>query len=281
MRFAVAIAVISALAVPGGAAVAQEIDTDHLFAFSQGTDIGAVGTLELESEANVRFGKRGDRYTAYSQEVEVGYIPLNNLHLFVGGSLAYFDIADVPGLDDRQRLSFNKLEAEVRYRLMDRALSPFGLAVQIQPGWAAIDETSGERGNNYGLAFSVLADKEVIERVVAAVNVAYELEAARANGSWERESALRISGSLMAQVRPGLFLGADVQHLRRYEGLGLNSSAGQATFLGPSLCWYPRNFWVIAGWSTQIAGDAKAFPGSLDLINFERNQAKLSVGFSF
>ncbi|WP_447954059.1 hypothetical protein [Sphingopyxis chilensis] len=282
MRFIAAIALISALTVPSGDADAQEIDTDHLFAFSLGTDIGEVGTIELESEANVRVGKRGNRYTAYSQELEVGYIPVENLHVFVGGSLAYYDIDRVPGLEDRRKLSFNELEAEVRYRLMDRARSPFGLAVEVQPGWAAVEETSGERKDSYGFAFSLLADKEIIEdRVVAVVNIAYELEAARADGSWEKESALRISGSLGVQVRPGLFLGAEVQHLRRYEGLGLDSRAGQATFLGPSLCWKPGNIWVIAGWSTQVAGDAAGFPGSLDLINFERNRAKLTVGFSF
>lgn len=282
MRFIAAIALAGALIVPSSGAIAQEIDTDHLFVFSQGTDIGDVGTIELESEANARFGKRGDRYVAYTQELEAGYIPVKNLHVFVGGSLAYFDIAGVPGFDDRQRLSFNELEAEVRYRVMDRARSPFGLAVQVQPGWAVIDERSGEPGDSYGIAFSLLADKEIVEgRVVAAVNIGYKLETARENGSWEKESALWISGSLMTRVRPGLFLGADVRHLRQYEGLGLDSRVGQATFLGPSLCWKPGKITVRAGWSTQVAGDARGLPGSLDLTNFERNQAKLSVGFSF
>ncbi|KAB2943604.1 MAG: hypothetical protein K8F92_04720 [Hyphomicrobium sp.] len=120
MRFFSAIVLIGTLTVPSVDAHAGEIDTDHLFAFSQGTDIGEVGTKELESDTNGRFGKRDGRYAAYSQEIEVGYIPIKNLHVFAGGSLAYFDIADVPELDDRQRLSFEELEIEVRYRLMDR-----------------------------------------------------------------------------------------------------------------------------------------------------------------
>lgn len=270
------------VAAPSSGVLAQEIDTDHLFVFSQGTDIGEAGTTEFETEANVRFGRRGDRYTAYSQELELGYIPVRNLHVFLGGSLAYFDVARVPGLDDRQRLSFNELEAEVRYRLMDRARAPFGLAVQVQPGWAAVDEISGEPGDSYAVALSLLADKEIVEgRVVAAANLGYKMEKARENGAWERQSALWISGSVMAQARSGLFVGADARHLRLYDGFGLDSRAGQATYLGPSLCWKPGGITVRAGWSAQIAGDARGIPGSLDLTNFERHQAKVSVGFSF
>ncbi|KAB2943605.1 MAG: hypothetical protein K8F92_04715 [Hyphomicrobium sp.] len=83
-------------------------------------------------------------------------------------------------------------------------------------------------------------------------------------------------------MRPGLFIGVGAQHLRQYEGLTLDSLAGQATFFGPNICWHPNDIWVIAGWSTQVAGnDASGLNDSLDLVNFERQQAKLTVGFSF
>jgi hypothetical protein len=44
---------------------ADEIDTEHLFVFAIGTDIGEVGERELESETNSRFGKRTGSYTAF------------------------------------------------------------------------------------------------------------------------------------------------------------------------------------------------------------------------
>jgi hypothetical protein len=34
-------------------------------------------------------------------------------------------------------------------------------------------------------------------------------------------------------------------------------------------------------WSAQVAGHATAIPGSLDLVNFERQQARLLFGIDF
>jgi hypothetical protein len=38
---------------------------------------------------------------------------------------------------------------------------------------------------------------------------------------------------------------------------------------------------VSAAWSVQVAGRAVADVGSLDLVNFERHQAKLRFGYNF
>jgi hypothetical protein len=66
--------------------------------------------------------------------------------------------------------------------------------------------------------------------------------------------------------------------LRRYEGLGLDSFAGHAVFLGPTIY---ANLSDAVGWSTQVAGRAADDPGWLDLTNFERHQARLLFGFTF
>jgi len=108
----------------------------------------------------------------------------------------------------------------------------------------------------------------------------------REHGSWEKESNLNITGAVLGLwPRPVLglnfFIGVGAQHLRTYEGLGLDSLAGQATFVGPNLCLHGRKLWIIAGWSAQVAGHASGFSDSLDLVNFERNMATLTAGFSF
>jgi len=280
------VALICALALQSGAAWAQakdeEIDTDHLFAFAQGTDVGAVGTREVESGTSGRFGKRRGKYAAYVQELELGYVPVENLHLFAGASAAYFDIAGVPAFDDRDRLSFNELEIEARYKVLDRARTSFGLAVQIQPRWATVEELSGEAAKSYGMDVELLADKELVQgRLVSAVNIAYALETTRTGALREKASALRINAALMGRVRAGFFMGAELRHERRYEGLGLGRLAGEATFVGPTLCWKPGDLWVIAAWSRQVAGRARGESGGLDLANFERNLARLTIGFSF
>lgn len=282
MRLLTAIAPSTVLLAAAAQAESSEIDTDHLFAFSQGTDIGPAGTTEFEAEAAGRFGKRGGNYSAYEQEFEFGYIPVDNLHLFAGASLTRFNIRGVAGLDDRKRTSFGGLSVHARYRLIDRERGPFGLAMQIEGGWAAIDELSGERASSYGGAISVLADKMLVEDLIVSVaNVRYSPEATRVAGEREKGSSLEISGAVLARLASNFFAGVGAQHVWQYEGLGADRFAGQATFLGPNLCWKPGPVWIIAGWSPQISGRARGSSRPLDLTNFERNIATLSIGFGF
>jgi len=58
--------------------------------------------------------------------------------------------------------------------------------------------------------------------------------------------------------------------------------SGQALYLGPTVfAALPNNYWLSAALDVQVTGRAVGIPGSLDLTNFERYQAKLRVGFSF
>jgi hypothetical protein len=49
------------------AARADAIDTENLFGFTIGTDIGAVGEKEFESNTLSRLGKRSGSYSAISK----------------------------------------------------------------------------------------------------------------------------------------------------------------------------------------------------------------------
>ena len=51
---------------------ADAIDTEHLFGFTIGTDIGEVGEKEFESNTLSRLGKRAGSYSALSQSLYLG-----------------------------------------------------------------------------------------------------------------------------------------------------------------------------------------------------------------
>ena len=152
---------------------ADEIDTEHLFAFAIGTDIGEVGERELESETNSRFGKRTGSYTALSQSLEAEFTPIENFRLSIGGSLAYHNIAGVNGFRNRRKGSFEGVFVDMRYRFLDRAHSIFGLTVAAEPQWGRIDETSGERADRYGLELAVAVDKEVYQTTPSLPSIFY------------------------------------------------------------------------------------------------------------
>src|SRR5262245_60772097 len=50
---------------------AEEIDTEHLFGFTIGSDIGDKGETEAESETTARTGKGTGSYSAFAQEFEL------------------------------------------------------------------------------------------------------------------------------------------------------------------------------------------------------------------
>ena len=264
---------------------ADNIDTEHLFAFTIGTDPGEVGEKEIEGQSTGRFGKRDGSYTGLSQVLSAEFTPVENFRLEVSAASIYHDIAGVTGLDDRRRGGWQALALDLRYRLLDREQTSFGLLIDAEPRWGRIDETSGEPVSQYGIDLSIAIDKELIpNRVVVAFNALYgpEVTRSRASGITSHESTLGLSTALMTQVRPGVFVGGEARYLRRYEGLGLDRFAGHAVFLGPTIyANLSERSWIAIGWSTQVAGRAADDPGWLDLTNFERHQARLLFGFTF
>jgi hypothetical protein len=94
--------------------------------------------------------------------------------------------------------------------------------------------------------------------------------------------AAALTTSVTTQVLPGAFIGAEARYLRKYDGLGLNSLAGQGLFLGPTtFVRLSKSFAISGAWSIQVAGRASDMPGSLDLTNFARHQALLRIEYNF
>jgi hypothetical protein len=262
-----------------------EVDTEHLFGFTQGSDIGEAGEREVEADSTGRFGRRDGSYAVSSTSLEAKYTPLEYFRIAAGATVATYNIASVSGIDDRRELAFQALSLELRYRLLDREHAPFGLTFGIVPHWGFVDEASGAPANQYGAQFSIATDKEFIaKQIYGAFNLLYEPEQTRLHGAsqTQRQSTLGFGAAIAAQVRPGIFWGAELRYLRQYEGLALNNFVGQALYAGPTL--YARlseKWWLSAAWNIQVTGSTVGLPGALDLVNFERHQAKLRLGFTF
>ena len=267
------------------AARAQRIDTEHLFGFMIGTDVGELGDKEVEGDTVARWGKRPGSYFAAAPAFEAEFVPVENLRASGTLSAAYHDISGIAGLDDRRQGAFDSLSFELRYRLIDRHERGFGFAIDAEPHWGRVDPMGGEPVDRYGADLSLLFDMELVpDRVLAAFNLTYQPETTHSRGSetWSRDAVAGLAAGVMVQVRPGVLIGAEARYLRAYQDLALNRFAGQALFLGPTL--YARlskRLWVIAAWSPQIAGRAVNVLGSLDLTNFERHQVKVQFGLEF
>lgn len=274
--------VLAIVPIEAGAA---PLETEHLFGFTLGSDVGEVGEREIEGSLTGQFGKGTGSYQAASGTLSAEFVPIENLRTEYTAAVNAFGIVGVSGLDDQRYGAFGGLSADFRYRFLDRATAPFGFALGAEPHWGRADEITGEPGNQYGVDFVAAADWEMVpDRLVAAVNLLYQPETMRlkATGTWTDESTAGIAIAVMARLHADIFFGGEARYLRRYDGFALDTLAGQGLFIGPTVyAKLSERAWMAAAWSAQVAGSATASMGSLDLINFERRQARLLFGISF
>jgi hypothetical protein len=278
-------ALVLLLLLAPSALQAGDVDTQFLFGFTQGSDVGELGEKEIESETVGRFGKADGSYAALTSELRAELVPLGNFRFEVGAIVNYSSISGVSGFDDRNDVQFGGFALEGRYRLLDRRVAPVGLTLSAEPHWTRIDDRSGELVANFGSEFVVAVDKELVEdRIFAALNVRYDPEWTHllARDVWLPQSTLGISAAVTAQVDAGVFFGIEIHYVRGYDGAGANVFLGDALFVGPTTYLrLSKSFSVSAALSVQVAGIAVDVPGSLNLRDFERLQARLRLEYNF
>jgi hypothetical protein len=261
------------------------VDTEHMFGFTEGSDIGEAGDKELETDSTGRFGKLSGSYNNVATALEAKYSFSEWFRLSADATVAYYNIAGVDGFDDRRQGTLQSVSFDVRFRLFDREHAPFGLTLSVEPHRGFTDEMSGEPADQYGAQVRVIADRELIAgHLFAAFNIGYEPEQTRlrACGETLRESTLGVGAALAMQVMPGVSIGAEARNLRHYDGFGLDGFEGQALYIGPTLyATFGERYFVSAAWNVQVWGAVAGSSGALDLVNFERHLVKLRAGVSF
>lgn len=285
--YAGAIAAILLLHAPH-AANAETPSTD-LFGFTEGTDIAEPGEIGFAFGIEAGFGARPGPFERLTGTLEATIGITDWLEFTPGIGVARTRFFD----EDRDAAVTNagiaSLSTGLKFRLLDRAQAPVGVAFKVEPSLNWMDE--GVRGFGWGSGFDLMVDRELVPgQLFGALNFSYEFAHFRPRGlnedgvgfSWDSASEIGLSGALSTHVGNGLFLGAEAAYLRAYEGAGLRRFAGQAVYLGPTL-YLPvsNNLELAAAFSTQVWGREAGGEGRLDLGNFNRHRAKFSLSFAF
>ncbi len=232
-----------------------------------------------------RFGKAEGRYTNVATSFEAKFTLTDSIRISFAAVPAYYGISGVKGMEDRRQGVLESVDLEMRYRLLDRTRSPFGVTISITPSRGVVEGGSGVRASRISNEFLLIADRELVPgRVFTAFNVGYDLASTRIDTFAEtvRHSFLEVSMALAGRVAPGVFVGAELRHLSRYDGLSFDNYAGRALYLGPTLyATLPDHWWLSAAWNVQARGAAAGEGGALNLTDFERHQVKLRLGKNF
>ncbi len=271
---------------------ARPLETKNIFGFTSGTDIGPAQDRELEFETNLAFGKRTGAYAFGSQAATLEVNPTDWVEIDTGLVGSFHRISGVEGLDDSRGATLGGVETKFSFVLVHRSpQTPFGVTLSIEPEWSRVDE-SGRAGWSFGAETRFIVDAELIpEKLYAAANLIYapEFSSAPEQGRVERTSSLGFAAALAwAFDEPFRFgakqvvLGAEVGYLRAYDQLTPADFLGRALYVGPTAyIHFNDKLFLAAAFSTQVAGAATGVGRTLDLVNFSRSRAKMTIGVEF
>jgi len=262
----------------------HELETKYIFGdFTVGSSTGIEGERAFEPETTANFGKRAGRFGAGLTELELEYTPNQYVQIEFGPTVSYYNIKDVPGLNNQNFGGANGVAGDFRFLILEPGPGRFGVTLSVEPEFHTLDETSGVRVSNLEVETKIEADTELIKnRLWFATNFLYDPETTvvTSGGSFN-ETTLGVSSALAFQIIPKVVVGADVWYFRHYDGIGFNTFTGDALYVGPTFFWQiaPKVL-VSASWQANVAGHEVGVPG-LDLDDFSRQRAKLLVEFEF
>ncbi len=181
----------------------HEIETKYIFGFTTGSGIGLEGEKEFTVDTIGRFGKRDGHYAATETKYEFEFTPSQFIQIEFGALGSTHNIGGVTGLDDRNQAACAGAFAEFRYLAIERTSNnPLSVTLAVEPTVRRIDETSGERVQNFEFETTVNADLELMSnRLYAGFNLLYEPEVTQtAIGDTQREATFGGSAALSLRL---------------------------------------------------------------------------------
>ncbi|WP_298957544.1 hypothetical protein [uncultured Methylobacterium sp.] len=272
----------------------DKVDSENLFGFTEGTDVGRKGEQEVILDTIVRLSKRragpgSSGYAAAQPELSYQLDLTDQFSIEPGIWLDTRRQRNIADLPDTASGGFNGGSLELKYQFHKRTDdSPFGLAIQSEPQWARIDPIEGIGGDVFSADTRLIADARLIpDTLWAAANLIYDPQVANRKGSGEveRSSTLAFSGSLMGRVSEHVFLGPEIRYARAYDGAALNRFDGDAVFLGPVLhMQVEKTFFLTVAAATQVYGhdrDPSYARQAFNLTQFPRHAVRIRFGAEF
>jgi hypothetical protein len=263
----------------------REIETKYIFGFTLGSGIGLEGEKEVTVDSIGRFGKRDGHYAASETKYEYEFTPSQFIQIEFGALGSTHNIGGVTGLDDRSQIALGGAFAELRYLAIERTSNnPLAVTLAVEPTIRRIDETVGERVQNFEFETAVNADLELLRnRLYAGFNLLYEPEVTRTSlGYTQREARAGGSAALSFRITSNVVLGGEIWYLRHYDAANLTAFTGDAVLLGPTLFikFTPKMF-MTAAWNAQVWGREVGNPAAFNLSEFQRNRVKLKFAYEF
>lgn len=302
---------LSAVILPS-AAQADE----SLWIYTKGAETMPAGKTELKISDVFRSGKADSDYSFHDIRLEVEHGITNRLTVY--GELIFFDHdysttnPDMQPFYDTQgeaggrfnKTQFAGFEVGAKYNILSPYKDPIGFAASVAFDHRSRYRLDGAAIDQNSLELQLFFQKNFLDnQLVLAFSPKMELEHRTSPGIIEKEIALDIAAGISYRVAPNLYFGAEFRHQSDYLSpydtvaeefdpelepsdldlfsLGFGSQYQNGNYVGPTVHYAQKDWWVTGGVLWQIAGGGGFERNGKNWDEHEKYHAGIIVGIEF
>jgi hypothetical protein len=272
----------------------KDVDTEHLFGFTEGADAGEKGEQEVVIDTVTRVSKRRDgpgpsTYRVLDTRFAYQFNPIDKLSIEFSAFGTLRRQRNIVDLDDKSYGTFDGVSMEVKYQFLKGTKEqPLGLALEVRPRFTRILPVEGNGANIFDIESLLQLDVQVVpDKLWYGSNISFEPAAGRQRGGGPgyRSSTFLWSNVLVGRIGENTYFGPEVRYLRGYEGIFLNQLESEALTVGPALHHrFTEKIWLTAAYAGQVWGrdaDPTLAGRALGLNQFERHNVRVKFGMEF
>jgi hypothetical protein len=202
---------------------------------------------------------------------------------------------NLPG-DKKFDLKLSGFEVGAKYNFLSPASNDIGLSSQFELSYGLVDSHSGQEKQTISFENMLIAQKYFMDASLIWVgNLGFEGTYAKRKNidnlpegfDWpttpEMELEIKLGTGLSYRFAPNWYTSLETQYETEFE-----TEIGQerwSVFLGPSVHYGSKDYWLTATWFPQLAGGREKFDQQddkdLHLIEKTKNEFRLKFGYNF
>lgn len=256
---------------------------EPFLAFTRGAETLPRGRWQLYQFATLRTGKDSGSYYGFDFDSEVEYGITHRWQANAAIVNHYFHYHGVEELPESNAYSFGGVELSTKYGLQSPFMDPLGIALRLEGGYLLHDEVGGLDQHERFIAPEIDLQKNFLDdTLITELDLGTEFAWGKQPAEqYPREMSLQGSAGVVYRFLPDWFVGAEARVRSEYPLFDLDRFEHAVVYMGPSLHYSSRRWWVTASWLYQAWGEGIDEHDGQTFAEETRQLARVKLGFNF
>lgn len=254
---------------------------ENLLGYAYGAETLPKGRSEIYQWITNRVAKADGSYRATDYYTEFEYGLTDRLQASLYLTAATYRVKGVTDFDDVNFTGFSGVKLAFKYNLKSPYKDGYGLAVYVEPEYTTIDKVPGQRFKEYAVETKLIFQKNFLDDTLFYLaNLTAEPEVEQFPGERVKELVVEFNHGVSYRFAPNWFAGLENRNHTESEGWQQHRWTHYGLFMGPTLHYGAKKWWVTVTWLHQVMGWPVAEHG-LTLDEHEKNEYRLKFGLNF